>query len=797
MNLFKIFIISLISFSSYSQVDIRGVVKDAANMPIEFADVFLTDANNQIISGGITDDKGAFNLTTKQGTYKLTVSFIGYAEWNQNVTLDKDMDLGSIILKADKNQLDEVVVTAKKPLIERKVDRLVFNIENSVAASGGNGLDALRVAPGVRVQNDAISMVGKSSMAVMVDDRLIHLSGDDLIIFLKTLQTDNIKSIEVITNPPAKFDAEGNSGIINVKLKHSDSDYWNVSLNSLYRQTTYPSGTFGGNFNYQKENLSLFTNLSYENGSKRETETEKIFYPTQKWDNNFKNRKIAKIFSSHIGLDYRLSDTWSAGIQYLGNFSRPHSNQYNKSIIKDNISLSIDSIINTIAYDNKKTLSNSYNFHSFIKLDTIGKKISTNFDYFDFRNDLKRSFQTQAITEDFSSTPDGYLSVDNKGIHDLKIYSAKIDVDYPTLWANFSFGGKVYFSKTHYDNKYFDSTAGVPILQPNRSNIFDYDENTQALYFMGNKKLSEKWSIQLGLRIENTQTKGNSITLGEIDRNNYLQLFPTIYILNKTNDASVFSLNYGRRISRPRYNELNPFQVYYSPYSYTQGNPTLTPSFTDNIEFQYAFKNVLFSSLSFSHKSRGRGNPPFFDDDTKIQYLIDLNFYNTDTYNLSEVYIFNKLDWLQTELQGNLFYTTTNFTKDVNISEPKGWGAFVSVNNRFVLNTKKTINGEINFWYQSPQFQDVYKIKGSASLDLGLKFSLLKSKLNIGVFADDVLKTDIERANTKSGNTNYSYSYYNDYRNFRLSVNYRFGATHLKVEKHNFGNEEEKNRIDN
>lgn len=774
-------------------MEIKGVVKDSTNI-IAFANVYLTDQNDKIVTGTTSDESGAFNLSVKQGNYKLTISFMGYLDWSEGIDVTTNQDLGIIVLAQDNSQLDEVVVTAKKPLIERKVDRLVFNVENSISAIGGNGLDALRVTPGILVQNGAVSMIGKDGMAIMVNDRLIQLSGNDLINFLKTLRTDDIKSIEVITNPPAKYDAEGNSGLINIKLRHSKRDSWNVSLSSMYRQATYPMESWGGNFSYQKGKLSFFSNFNYENGSKKEVETEKIIYPTQTWNNDFKNRKFTNISSGRLGLDYQLSNKWSAGIQYLGSFNKPHSRQNNNSEIKNT---SIDSLLNTMASDNKKISSNSYNIHSVVKLDTLGKKISTDFDYLNYGNDNSRNFQTQTTNSDFNPTPNGFQSVENNGVHNLEIYLVKIDVDYPTSWVNLNFGSKIYFTKTHYNNQYFDTTTGNTILQSDRSNVFNYDENTQAFYFMGNKKMSEKWSFQFGLRAENTQTKGHSITLGQIDRNSYFQLFPTVYILNRINDDNVFSLNYGRRLSRPRYNELNPFQVYYSPYSYTQGNPALSPSFTDNIELQYAFKNVLYSTLSYSYKTQGRGNPPFFDEDNKTMFLLDINFYNTNTYNLSETYVFNKLDWWEAELQGSLYYTTVHFTKDVNFDKPEGWGAFLSANNRFALNADKTINGEVNFWYQSPQFQDIYNIKGMASLDLGLKFSLLKNKLNIGVMAEDILKTNVEKAKTKSSSTNYSYSYYNDYRSFKVSLNYQFGASKLHVKKRSFGNEEEKSRIDN
>lgn len=684
---------------------------------------------------------------------------------------------------------------SRKTLIERKVDRLVFNVENSISATGGDALDALKITPGLKVQGDQIMMIAKKGMSVMIDDKLIQLSGDDLINFLKTIKSEDIKSIEVITNPPAKYDAEGNSGLVNIKLKRIKQDSWSITINGSQKQSIYSTGSIGGSFNYQKNKLSLTAAINYTNGSKKGTEEEFIVYPDQQWNNYFKKRNFSDILSSKLSMDYNISKNWSLGVQYLTSYSTPYTKLTNQNTIYNNHH-TIDSLLTTNSFDHKKINTNAINVHSTVKLDSLGKNISFDLDYLGYDNKNNRNFQTQSTFDNASNTPFGYTAANNIGLQNIKIYSMKVDFENPLKWIMLKYGAKFSFLKTNYDNKYYDTSSGISILDPNISNIFNYVENTQAIYIMGEKNISEKWKTQLGLRVENTQTKGNSVTLNELHNNNYTEFFPSAYLMYKANDNHNISLNYNRRLSRPRYNELNPFKVYYNPYSYTEGNPYIRPEFIDNIEFQYSYKDILFSSFSYSHTKNGKGNPPFFDDVTKVLRLQDLNFFSSNVYNLSETYIFNKVKWWESYNQANVYYTEIYFLPNLNLTNTKNWGAYFSSNNKFTINKNKTLKAEVNFWYQSPQNQDSYKFKGSASLGLGFTFITLKKAMIINLVINDLFMTEYEKARALTS-TPYRYASYDDQRYIRLSVSYRFGNNKLSVKKRSVGNEEEKGRIDN
>lgn len=797
----KIYLIAILLFffipdKIFSQITINGQIKNKNDKPIELMEILLQNKDSTIAKSELTSMDGKFVITAEKGEYLLLVKELGLILYKQKISAIQNLDLNIIHINEGQHLLKEVVVTSKKKLIERKVDRIIFNVENSVSATGGDAIDALKITPAIRVQNDAIAMVGKNKLAVMVDDRVIELAGDDLINFLKTIRVDDIKNIEVITNPPAKYDAEGNGGLVNIRLKKAKLDMWNVSVNSSYKQSTYPTFSNGGSFNYQKKKLSFFTNINDVDGSKKGLEDETIQYAVRTWKNEYNRRVYSTVFSGRAGLDYQVSDHWAMGAQYLGSLSKPQTDQNDHTVINTNNAPTIESLINSKSSDFKKLHSNAVNLHSLLNLNNAGKNISFDLDYFNLDNNVNRNFQTQNSSSTNIPIINGYQSATNSGIQDINMYSARVDLMAPLKWMALSYGGKVYFSETNYENQYFDTTTGAPVFQANQSNVFQYLENTQALYISGNKKINNKWDLKLGVRVENTQTKGNSFTLNQINTNNYIQIFPTAHIQYTVSENQAFSLNFGRRLSRPRYNELNPFKVYYNPYSYTQGNPFLSPSFTNNIELQHTFKDVLFTSLSFLNTTNGIGNPPFFDENSKVQYLLDLNYYTSNSYNLSETYVFNKWDWWESENQANLYYKTMHVTKNINLPDNKGLGAYFSTNNSFILNKNKTIKGEINFWYQTPQYDDIYKTASMAGLDLGAKFSLVNNSLQVAVIAQDILKTDITKSRTTSGSIGYRFSDYNDSRYVRVSLSYKLGSRKINLKPQNFGNEEEKRRAE-
>ncbi|HAO29224.1 MAG TPA: TonB-dependent receptor, partial [Chryseobacterium indologenes] len=269
----------------------------------------------------------------------------------------KNDSVGKLIEK----EIQEVEIKARKKLVERKIDRLVFNVQNSTSATGGDAMDALRVTPGVKVINDKISIIGKSGVSVLIDDKIMHLAGDDLANFLKTIPSDQIKSIEVITTPPAKYDAQGNGGLINIVLKKTKKNSWNATIRSSYKQATYATGNLGADFSFQKDKITLFSSINTGDGTRKNIDNSCIYYPEERWENKSPRKIENKFLSTRLGLDYDLTNKLSMGFQYLGSFSEMNINENNTaSYIYDSRDY-LKSYIISKAKSNEKPNLNQFN----------------------------------------------------------------------------------------------------------------------------------------------------------------------------------------------------------------------------------------------------------------------------------------------------------------------------------------------------------------------------------------------------------------------------------------------------
>lgn len=789
---FKLFsIIFLISFSSYSQIKIKGVVKDSTST-IEFANIFLTNKSDEIVTGTITNENGVFNLSVQQGEYKLTISFIGYDNWTKNITISNNKDFGVIILNESKNELDEVVVTANKPLIERKVDRLVFNVENSIAGSGGDALDALKVTPRIRVQSNAISMIGKSEMMVMVDDRLMKFSGDDLINFLKTITSDNIKSIEVITTPPAKYDAEGNSGIVNIRLKKTKKNSWNTTINLAYMQSKYSQFKESISIIYNKDNLSFYGSLFHTDGLySYRTENGNINYSDKYTNSSSKIKSDNKNnINSNFGLDYNINKIFSLGIQYLYTESNLSNVEQNNTEIYSSNNYSIE----TFSDGASKRNNNSLNFHSTYKLDSLGSNVTFNSDYFNYISNNNLTFTTNEYQNFINYLSDSYNSANNLSKQNISNYSVAIDVTQIFKKINISYGSKISNTKSNSNINYYHLTTGIPILAVDKSDKFNYSENMQAFYISGHKKLSENLEIKLGLRIESTQTEGYSYTLNQTNANNYSKLFPTLYLLYIPNENNSFSVNYSKRISRPNYKTLNPFVRYINPYTTSEGNPFLQPYFTDNIELTYSYKSNWSNTLYFSKADNIYGQVNYISNDNINSATKRLNYYNQFSIGLYESYSFHPFKKLESYNSLNVFYKKIKSFLPETSSNYDAISAFFESSNNYVLNENKTYFISFDFWYQFPQYYSIYKFKGYSNFNLGFKSLWFNKKLICTIYASDVFRTFKMKNTSVFNGIKTSFKNYENRQSIRFSLKYRFGNKTNKTASINSSNQEEKRR---
>jgi outer membrane receptor protein involved in Fe transport len=776
--------------------------KDTQRIPVNFADVYLS-VKDSVVKFDVTRSDGSFTLHAPQGSYGFLIKQLGDTLYFQHLDLGGNVDMGVLQIKTS-GELQTVSITAQKPLIERKVDRLVFNVENSVAATGGDALDALKVTPGVQVRNDNVSLIGKSNMLVLVDDKQIFLSGDDLMNYLKSIPSDNIKSIEVITTPPAKYEAEGNSGIINIVLKKAKEDSWNLRLGASGTQANYFYWNPNVNFSLQKGKWSVLAGVSGYQGKNIYTNDMTYQYPDNTyWKIYMHNITKSKSITPNLTVGYNITDKLSAGIQYTGSMSSGNSPATNTTNIYNSPALgTLNALYDNTGITKANASTHSFNFNMQQKLDSTGKKISLDVDYFINRNDKENPFYTDNYYYEPAAPTDNFYTSNNSNLK-ITNFSTQLDFEMPYKWAVLNYGGKISFTQNHSytDGSFYQTVNGADSLYLLQTDNFIYKENNQALYVSAERNFGKKWAAKAGLRMEATQTDGISQPNNQPEQTNkfnYTKLFPTAYLSYKLNDKNTFTLDYSRRIQRPGYDALNPAKWYQSLNQVIYGNPFLQPSFTQNVSFSHTYKSLITSQIWYAYT---QGDITQFNtfDSAGNTAIIRENYANDHSFGITESVNWQIFKWWNTSSGLNTWYMKTYTSPNLyQYFKPTyfSWGGLdISTNNSFNLNKDKTFTGEIDFWYNSPGRASGFYFPAAASLNAGLKYQLLNKKLQLALFANNILRTDKTIAQATTQNIKQSYTQYYNTQYLRFSVSYSLGNDKIHVNKHEGSNNEEKGRL--
>lgn len=780
----------------FAQLKITGKATTKDNNPVAFAEVILISQDAKTRKSELTNDKGNFVLEAKQGEYTLEIRQVNELLFTKNITLTATLDLGVITID-NAIQLESVVVGGKKKLIERKIDRLVFNVENSINATGGDALEALRITPGIKVQNDNITIIGKSNLSVMIDDKIIQLSEEDLANYLKSIPSDNIKSIEVITTPPAKYEADGKSGLVNIKLKKAKKDSWNALVGSTYLQRVYSQGAVMGNFNYNKNKLGITSSLNYLTGKRYNIQDDYTYFPSETWHTNSSYKgKNTRIYGK-LGVDYQITSKWTLGGQILFNSSKPLYTDSPFTSIYDNATGKTTSYLKSNGgVAALKAAISSLNFYNEYKIDSLGKKITLNLDYFNYDTKQSRTYNGISVVEDpYSQKYFAGMNNNKQGITNL---SGKLDIDYPIKWATLSFGGKVSNSKSNNNISAFNSgLVDTPVLElPLAQSEFEYTENIQAVYFSGNKKINDHWDSQFGLRMETTQTKIFAGSLNQPINKDYIKFFPTAYLTYSANDNSTFSFSYSKRIERPQFSDLNPNVHFWNPFQSFTGNPFLQPAFIDNTELTYTYKK-LESKLYFSYEDNLISGVSIADPDSNNILRTSENHIDTQRYGISENYVFDRFKWWTSNNAVDFNYAISKSSLTFTQREQKGFNSRLSTNNDFNLNANKTVLFNVSYWYSFPGIDGIFHNREMSSFSLAFQYLLWNKDLKISLRGTDIFKTEkINNSSTVNG-VYQEGKYYYDNQSFQLSVSYKFGNKKSDAKQRVTGNEEERKRTGN
>lgn len=739
------------------------------------------------------------------GKYFISITYIGYRKYRSGIIDIAPgkvlVELPAIDLVPDNKTLAQVTVTARRPLIEHKIDRTIVNVEASVTNIGTTALEVLEKLPGVTVDKDGnISLKGKDGVMILIDGRPTHLGGTDLANLLRNMPSSQMDQIEIMTNPPARFDADGNAGVINIRTKKNKTVGYNGSATASYTQGRYPKANEGFNLNYRNAKLNLSANLSHNYRKGFETLTiQRTFRGTDPatqfryFDQESNTILEGNGYNARTSLDYFVSKRTTLGIGLSAATSSVAVERHNQTMISTP-SKELESITQAVS-DNASRWSNiSPNLSFRTVFDSAGRELSADINYTNF-NSKNNQFLVNAYFDADGNVLQKADSLVGLLPQEIDIYSGRVDYYHPiNKRSTFEAGFKLSSVRTDNNAAYDSINNGVIVRDVNRSNHFVYRENVHAAYVSLSTALSKKWSTQVGLRLENTHAKGVQLTTGETFDRNYTQLFPTVYFQYKANPKNNFGLNYGRRIRRPNYESLNPFIRFIDRYTYSQGNPGLQPQLSDNIELTHIYKNFLTTTFNYSHTRDIIQQ--VIEQQGQETYARPANIASLRQYGLAVSINKPFTKWWMNSLTVNVYNNT--FKGLVN-NEPISFSqTTVLLNGLQQFKLSKTLTAEISGIYRSAGVQGVMHLAARGMLTAGLSKQVMKNNGTIRISVRDILYTQRGNAKINYGNTDVSFQEVNDTRVFAVGFTYRFSKGKIGPQKKRPINSasEEQERID-
>lgn len=808
MLLLFITVLSLYNSPAFAQAKlsgskITGAVIDEQQKSLDYATISLLKAKDStLVKTSLTDLSGNYsfdNITT--GDYLISATMVGYkkayskpfnlSETNSIIRVDE------IRLTTESKTLKEVSIVAQKPFIERKMDKLVMNVEGSSVSAGNTAMEVLEKAPGVTVdKDDNISMKGKQGVLIMLDGKQTYMSSADVSNMLRNMQSSEIQSIELITSPSAKYDAAGTSGIINIKTKKSKNMGFNGTLTSGagYGKTSKYNG--GTTLNYRQNNVNVFGNYSYANNGRlnnlnlnrqvNDAGTVTNFVQLNDWD----NRRFSNSFKG--GMDYSINKNNTIGVLVNGYANKNDEKSNSYTTRKNN--LDETEIINVLGNNIEKYHNMAYNLNYKGTLDTAGKELSVDVDYSNYKGNHDELRNNSYTTTNLP--PKENSNVKNYTLSNIDVKSVKVDYTHPlNKTTKFEAGLKSSIVKTDNDLLYATLVNNMWVADADYSNRFLYDENINAAYMNFSKEIKNT-GIQLGLRAENTISTGNSITQNQVTKRNYLEFFPSVSLSQKLGKNHELGLSYSRRIDRPGYDDLNPFLNFLDEYTFQKGNPYLNPQFTNSFDLSHTYKGGITTTLNYSHTKDVMTTVTEQEDATLKTYAIQRNLDEQQIIGITIYAPVPLAKWWN--INNNLQVFDMSFKSKSNGGTLNSGQTAVTYNMDHSFTINKTFTAEASVQYQSPLQYGIFKIQAQTVMNAGFKKSFMSNKVNLKFNMNDIFNTRKQRLSTTYQNMNLNFTEAGESQIARVTLTYRFGKNEVKAaRRRSTGLEDETNRMKN
>ncbi len=798
-------LVSALSLQSQSAA-VQGKLQNAAGEPIAFANVALfTAADSLLYKAGVSNEYGIFTLNgLSAGRYFLKGAYLGFEDQNKSgiqLTENQLLDIGVLTFNLKSVELSEATVTASRVLVEVRPDRTVFNVDGTINSTGSDAISLLRKAPSVTVDNnDNISVLGRAGVLLYVDGKRLPLTGQDLTSYLQNLPADQIDRIEIITNPGARYEAEGNAGIIDIRLKKDKNLGANGSINSTFSQGRYFRSNLTGSGNYRKKKFNVFGTAGVGGGINFH---EMDFFSelnnsVQDEINN--SRNDTRNYNYRVGADYFLRKNHTIGFLVGGSIFTADNTSYNRiTLANANTPATIDSILvaNNTADNHRQQQTYNVNYRYD---NNKGRSFNVDLDYGKYQNESKR-YQPNRY---FNAAEDEVLTeIINRfdTPTDIDIYTVQVDYEDDLLGGKMGFGSK--FSQVVSDNTFlfYIEESGVPVLSDRKSNLFNYDERVYAGYMSYARPLGKKWAMSAGLRAEQTDANGDlKAFLPALQEApvvlQYLSWFPNVGLTWQAAPEHSFALNSGRRINRPDYNVLNPFNNQMSELSYEKGNRNLQPEIVNNIELGYTLAYRYNFKLGYSRTTDQITRLIAPDKDNPLAGFITWA-------NLADqtIFSFDASIPVQITKKWNAYFNAS--ASHIDNQADYGDGGIVDVQaftysifQQHTFDLPAGFKGEISGWYGGPGvWGGVFVYESSWSLDIGLQRKFLKERLNVKLSASDLFYQSGWNGVSSFDGLVSSGSGRWDSRRLSLSIGYRFGNENVKSRKRSTGIETEAGRV--
>ena len=770
---------------------LTGIVNDSDNSPIAYANVTLSRVDDgSFLYGTSTNEEGKFLIEDiKSNSYSLKITYLGFKDYKKVLNIDENLDLGIVRLTEKTEELNGVVVTAKRPTVKRLVDRLVFNVENSTL-SENNVLDVLKHTPGVILNNETITIKNKVPV-IYINDRRVHLSANEVQQLLEGTSATNVKSIEVITNPPAKYEAEGGA-VLNIITSKNVIAGYNGNIFGNYKQGfQFPKYSVGTSHFFKTKKLNTYINYNISPRKDFRNNDEFINFIdndaiTSSWETDYKRTRENANQNINANIDYELDKSNSIGLSTNILISprantETHVNSETKVFGPTKV---LDSLFNTENRLRDETFNFAFTLDYIHKFEKEGEKLlaslhHTNYDFSSFQNvDTEYLF------------PDETLIRNNRfqtfSGQKIKLYTGQIDYELPIDdSAQFEAGAKVSNINSESVLDQFIFNNGIREEDLENSDIFLYDEINYALYSSFSKDW-DKWSLKSGLRIEYTDIKGNSLSTNQVSDNDYIKFFPSLYITNRINKNNEIYFNYNKRIYRPRYAQLNPFKYFLNDNAYVTGDPNLRPQIDDTFTLGYTFNQDFTFEVYYRFESDPTIQITFQDNiDNLIKYIntnIDQSFsYGFDFTTYTPI----SKNWNLYVLSSIYYYEEQFYALESNneLLANERWSTYLQVANYFTFLEDKSLIADVSYTYISPYILGPADVSASSGLDINFRKVFFNNRASLSLGVLDIFNSRNIDTETKYLNQDVFFKSRIENRLFTIGFNYKFGNVGLNSNK--------------